>query len=399
MDWQKYYVKLIILKFIAKMHFYTFFYHLLYIIFTLYLLLMSVPKFHALQIKDIRVETNDTVSIALAVPTELLADYTYEPGQYLTFKKEIDGQELRRSYSLCSAPHQNEWRVAVKQVYEGKFSTYINQHLKIGDMLDTMTPMGHFTTHASAEGKNYMGFASGSGITPIMSILKAVLQSNNANTFTLVYGNKNVASIIFKEEIESLKNIYIGRLQVVHVLSRERMDVELNYGRIDTEKCAQLFSRLIDINTIQEAFICGPEQMTLQVKDYLVANGMPAKNVKFELFGTGAGNAAKLKINNEPQSDLGPISRVSIKVDERTFEIDLAYNGENILDAALRNGADLPFACKGGVCCTCRAKITEGTVKMTVNYALEKEEVEQGFVLSCQAHPTSPHVTIDFDVR
>jgi ring-1,2-phenylacetyl-CoA epoxidase subunit PaaE len=360
---------------------------------------MSIPKFHSLVVKDIRVETNDTVSVSLQVPDALQTEYQFASGQYLTFKQKLGEEEFRRSYSLCSSPYENEWRVAVKQVYQGKFSTYINQHLKIGDTLETMTPMGHFTPTDMNTDNNYIGFASGSGITPIMSIVKSILQQNDTNTFTLVYGNKNVASIIFKEEIENLKNIHVGRLQVIHILSRERMDVELNYGRINTQKCEQLFSKLLDITTMQEAFICGPEEMTLQVKDYLIANGMPAKSVKFELFGTGAGNVAVHNHTNEAQQDLGPISRVSIKVDERTFEIDLAYNGENILDAALRNGADLPFACKGGVCCTCRAKITNGSVKMTVNYALEKEEVEQGFVLSCQAHPTSPEVTIDFDVR
>jgi ring-1,2-phenylacetyl-CoA epoxidase subunit PaaE len=359
---------------------------------------MSTPKFHTLTVADVRAETDDTVSVAFAIPAELQQDYRYQSGQYITCKQMIDGQEVRRSYSLCSAPLDAEWRVAVKQVPNGVFSTYVNQHLKKGDTIDIMTPMGHFVPTDSSKATNYFGFASGSGITPVLSILKTVLHANANNTFTLIYGNKNVASIIFKEQIEALKNIFMDRLQILHILSRERMDVDLNYGRINTDKCEQLFSTVFDIAKVDEAFICGPEQMTMQVKDFLIAKGVPAKQVKFELFGTA--NAKKdVAQNKQADAPSGPISKVSIKVDERTFVIDLAYDGENILDAALRNGADLPFACKGGVCCTCRAKVTSGEVKMMVNYALEKDEVEQGFVLSCQAHPTTPEVTIDFDVR
>jgi ring-1,2-phenylacetyl-CoA epoxidase subunit PaaE len=363
----------------------------------LYLLRMSTLKFHTLQVADIRQETDDAVSVSLNIPAALQSDFQYQAGQYITFKHTINGEELRRSYSICSAPSDGELRVAIKKVYLGKFSTYINTQLQKGEALEVMPPMGHFTPTDLHTPKNYLGFASGSGITPIMSIIKTVLQANEKNTFTLIYGNKNVASILFKEEIEAIKNVYMHRLQLLHILSRERMDVDLNYGRIGTEKCAALFDKLFDLSKMHEAFICGPEEMTLQVKEYLIANGMDAKHVKFELFGTGAGKQAALE--TIATADLGPISKVSIKVDERTFVIDLPYNGENILDAALRAGADLPFACKGGVCCTCRAKITEGQVSMKVNYALENDEVEQGFVLSCQAHPTTPTVTIDFDVR
>jgi ring-1,2-phenylacetyl-CoA epoxidase subunit PaaE len=366
--------------------------------FPLYLPSMSTPKFHTLKVADIRQETEDSVSVALTIPENLISEYQFLAGQYITFKHTIDGEELRRSYSICSAPHDNELRVAIKQVYQGKFSTYINSQLKKGDALEVMTPMGHFTPTNLQAPKNYLGFASGSGITPVMSILKTVLYANPSNTFTLIFGNKNVASIIFKEEIESLKNLFMDRLQVLHILSRERMDVDVNYGRINTEKCENLFAKRFDIRKMEEAFICGPEEMTLQVKDFLLVNGMDEKYVKFELFGSAANKNITQQIS-EDQKDLGPISKVSIKVDERTFVIDLPYHGDNILDAALRAGADLPFACKGGVCCTCRAKITSGSVAMKVNYALEKDELAQGFVLSCQAHPTTPEVTIDFDVR
>jgi ring-1,2-phenylacetyl-CoA epoxidase subunit PaaE len=358
---------------------------------------MSTPKFHALRISDITQETSDCVSIAFAIPAKLQANFTYAAGQYITLKKDIDnGQEARRSYSICSAPIDNELRVAVKKVPNGLFSTYLNEIAKVGDLIDVMEPMGHFTPSIMDDGKYYFGFASGSGITPILSILKSVLAAHPNNKFTLIYGNKNLASIIFKETIEGLKNIYMNRLQVVHILSRERLEVDLNYGRINGAKCTDLFNKVLDVTLLDEAFLCGPEEMIHEVKDYLAAQGIAKDKIKFELFGT---NIKKGKVVDEAIVPTGPISKVSVKVDDRTFEMDLAYDGENILDAALKSGADLPFACKGGVCCTCRAKVVSGTVKMNVNYALEDEEVAQGFVLTCQAHPTSEQVVVDFDVR
>jgi ring-1,2-phenylacetyl-CoA epoxidase subunit PaaE len=358
---------------------------------------MSTPKFHSLSVKNIRQETADCISVSFAIDSALQDAYQYLPGQYITIKHLHEGQELRRSYSVCSAPHSGELRVAIKKVIQGVFSNYANTTLKENDVLEVMMPMGHFTPHHLQKEGNYIGFASGSGITPVMSILKSVLHANETNTFTLVYGNKNAASIIFKEEIEALKNTYLHRLQVIHILSREKLEVDLNFGRIDLQKCEQLFSKLLQAKTFDEAFICGPQEMTMTVKEFLATQGMDEKNIHFELFGTGVG--IKNKSTQEEQTqDLGPISKVSIKIDQRTFMIDLPYNGASILDAALANGADLPFACKGGVCCTCRAKITKGEVKMTVNYALEKQEIADGFVLSCQAHPTTPEVVIDLDV-
>ncbi len=361
---------------------------------------MATPKFHTLTVKDIRKETNDCVSVALSVPESLQADFTYLPGQYITFKKNIDNtEEIRRSYSVCSAPYEQELRVAIKAVPEGKFSNYANTQLTIGEAIEVMTPTGHFTYDATdSKNKNYIAFASGSGITPVLSILKELLNANSGNTFTLVYGNKNLASIIFKETLEALKNIYTNQLQVIHVLSRERLEVDLNYGRIDNDKCNQLFEKLLDIHKYDEAFLCGPESMILSVKDYLVQNGMPEKNVKFELFGTEASYAKHKNASNTTTEDAGPALKVSVKVDDRTMELMIPEGGMNILDAALQAGADLPYACKGGVCCTCRAKVISGTVKMDVNYALEANEVAQGYILTCQAHPTSSEVFIDFDV-
>lgn len=355
---------------------------------------MSIPKFHKLKVADIRRETIDCVSVSFHVPDELRSDFQYEPGQYITLKTVL-GEEVRRSYSICSAPQDGELRVAIKKVEEGLFSTYANEKLAVGDQLEVMNPAGNFTPDLTTP-KNYYGFASGSGITPIMSIMKTILASDQESTFTLVYGNKNIQSIIFREEIEGLKNIYLNRFRVIHILSREYTEVPLNHGRIDHEKCTQLFHHLLDTKHIDEAYLCGPEEMILSVKEYLIQSGVDAKHIKFELFGTNLQKKNKQKEKPEPT---GPISKVSIKVDERTFDIDLPYDGDNILDAALANGADLPYACKGGVCCTCRAKVVEGEVEMLVNYALEEDELAQGFVLTCQAHPKTDRVVIDFDVR
>jgi ring-1,2-phenylacetyl-CoA epoxidase subunit PaaE len=361
---------------------------------------MSAPKFHNLSVADIRKETSDCVSVALKIPQELQTEYNFIPGQYITFKKNVDGtEEIRRSYSICAAPHENELRVAIKKVEDGLFSNYANNDLKVGDTLQVMTPAGHFTySKNNTEAKQYIAFVSGSGITPVLSIVKDILHNQPKSNFTLVYGNKNLASIIFKEELEALKNMYTNRLQVIHILSRERLEVDLNYGRIDAQKCDKLFEKLLDINTFEEAFLCGPEEMILNVKAYLMQHGMAEKNIKLELFGTAATFAKKKKDHSQNVAATGPTFKVSVKVDDRTMVLDLAEDGNNILDAALLAGADLPYACKGGVCCTCRAKVMQGMVKMDVNYALEKDEVAQGYILTCQAHPTSDDVIVDFDV-
>jgi ring-1,2-phenylacetyl-CoA epoxidase subunit PaaE len=360
---------------------------------------MSTPQFHTLTVKDIRRETADCVSVAFEIPDHLRTDFQYQAGQYITIKANVpEHGELRRSYSICSAPSDNELRVAIKKVYQGVFSTFVNDALSTKMTLDIMPPMGNFIPSAIAEPRAYYGFASGSGITPILSIIKTVLAANPESTFTLIYGNKNIGSIIFREELEALKNIYISRFRVIHILSRERTEVQLNHGRIDTAKCEQLFDQLLDVTRIDEAFICGPEDMTLGIKQFLLEKGVDASKIKFELFGTNASKKTMHKTSDNAE-DKGPKSRVSIKVDGRTFDMELAYEGQSILDAALENGADLPFACKGGVCCTCRAKVVEGNVIMDVNYALDPTEVKQGYVLSCQAHPRSEKVVIDFDVR
>jgi ring-1,2-phenylacetyl-CoA epoxidase subunit PaaE len=362
---------------------------------------MSALKFYDLRVNDVRQETADCVSVALAVPDPLKETFRFTSGQYLTFRHTLGDQEVRRSYSICSSPAEGELRVAIKRVEQGKFSTYANSDLKAGDMLETMPPMGKFTPYdAQSEGKNYLAFAAGSGITPIISIMRTVLEHTATSTFTLVYGNKSRHSVIFREQLEALKNTYMKRLRLFHVLSREYMDVPLFNGRINAEKCNDFCDKLIDIKTIDEAFLCGPEEMILSVREQLVQLGMESPKVHIELFTSpDQPKVAHQKWEATHQASKGLVSQVSITLDGTTFDMEVPFVGESILDAALRNGADLPYACKGGVCCTCRARVMEGEVEMEVNYSLEHDEVEKGFVLTCQAHPRTERVIIDFDER
>ncbi|MBS1689431.1 MAG: phenylacetate-CoA oxygenase/reductase subunit PaaK [Bacteroidetes bacterium] len=362
---------------------------------------MSAPKFYPLKVKEVRPETADCVSVALEVPEELVETFKFAPGQYLTFRKHVKDAEVRRSYSICASPNDKELRVAIKKVDEGKFSTFANEALKPGDMLDVMPPLGKFTPKINTAHKEYLAFAAGSGITPIISIMKAVLENEPDSSFTLVYGNRSRNTIIFRETIEALKNKYMQRVRVFHVLSREHMDVDLFNGRITAKKCKEFCDTLINVSDMDEAFICGPEEMILSVREQLVALGMPAANVHIELFTSpDQPKASHQKWASAHAEDNGEFkSKVSITLDGTTFEMELAYNGDSILDAALKQGADLPYACKGGVCCTCRALVVSGEVDMEVNYALDHDEVEKGFVLTCQSHPKTERVVIDFDAR
>ena len=362
---------------------------------------MSALKFHSLKVSDVRRETADCISVQLEVPADLSALFQFTPGQYLTFRHTIDGTELRRSYSICSAPCEGELRVAIKKVDQGKFSTYANEHLKKGDILEVMPPMGKFGPRTSDRpSRSYLGFVAGSGITPVMSIMRNVLENEPGSRFTLIYGNRSKNSIIFREAIEALKNRFMERLSVYYVLSREYMDIPLFSGRISAGKCREFCTSLIDLGTIDEAFLCGPEDMILSLKQELADMGMPADKVHMELFTSpDQPKATHNKWTKEHAGEQEPTSTVSVTLDGTTTVMQVPFNSETILDAALRNGLDLPYACKGGVCCTCRARVMEGEVEMDVNYALEHDEVEKGFVLTCQAHPRTEKVTIDFDER
>ena len=353
--------------------------------------------FHPLKVKSIKKETADCVSISFDIPQERLQEFEYKQGQSLTLRKMFDNEEVRRSYSICSSPLDKELRVAVKKVQGGLFSTFANTQLQVGDTLDVMPPSGKFYTELSAtHKKNYVAFASGSGITPIISIIKTTLITEPQSTFTLIFGNKNQSSIIFKEEIEALKDKYMQRFRVYYILSRERMEAEINYGRINAEKCSQL-TKLVDLAKADEIFICGPEEMIFGVKDFLENAGIEKTKIHFELFSTPT--KKRLTIYRPVITKDENSSKITVKVDGRSFDFDLDYNSNNILDAALAEGADLPFACKGGVCTTCKAKLVEGKIEMEVNYGLEPEEVKDGFILTCQSHPRSEKVVVDFDVK
>lgn len=360
---------------------------------------MAKTDFYPLTINDIRQETPDCVSVAFDVTDAQKEHFNFIPGQYLTFKYMHEGEELRRSYSICAAPQDNELRVAIKKVDGGIFSTLANEKLAVGDVLEAMPPMGNFTTEIIAGNKkNYVLFGAGSGITPIMSIVKTILQTETESTVTLVYGNQSFGSIIFREEVEALKNKYVQRLQVVHILSRERLESELNYGRINAEKCETLCKTLINIEAVDKFFICGPEQMIHAVKDFLNDKGIDKTKVKFELFTSATKMSNRTVASADEKIDDTELCDITIKVDDRTMDFKLGREGFTILDAALAKGADLPYACKGGVCCTCKAKLMEGQVEMDVNYALEDSEVADGYILTCQSHPRSKKVVVDFDV-
>jgi ring-1,2-phenylacetyl-CoA epoxidase subunit PaaE len=354
------------------------------------------PRFHSLKITDVRKETADCVSIAFEVPQELNADYHFLAGQYLTLRTMIEGEETRRSYSLCSAPHEKEWRVAIKQVENGKFSTFANNEVMSGDFMDVMTPMGNFALkHDSIIKKSYALFAAGSGVTPILSIAKEILNAEPSSIITLFYGNKGFNDVIFREELEELKNLNLTRLSIVHVFSRESLGNKLQKGRIDKEKTIDLYNAFLKNISVDEAFICGPEQMILGVKEALTELGIDPSKVHFELFTSGNVAAQKKEI---AEAELPSFeSKVEVILDDESFEFNLDSNGMTILDAAQKAGGDLPYACKGGVCCTCKARVIEGTVRMAINYALTPEEVEFGYVLTCQAHPTSEKVVVSFD--
>ncbi len=357
-----------------------------------------MTKFETLTVKEVKQETADCVSVAFDVPASLQENFSFTQGQYITLKHQINGEEARRSYSICSSPLDNELRVAIKKVSGGLFSTWANESLKKGMALEVMPPQGKFFTPLNPATKNqYVAFASGSGITPILSIIKTTLLTEPDSSFTLIYGNRNRHSIIFKEALESLKNKFMGRFSIVYILSREKTDAPIHFGRIDQEKCQQLCKTLLQPDKVAAYFLCGPEEMIFGVKQALEESGVDAKKIHFELFTTGA--KAKQKTTDSTNAGKEVKSHITVKQDGITFAFDLSFEGESILDAALKNGADLPYACKGGVCCTCKAKLIEGEVDMDVNYGLEQEEIEHGFILTCQSHPRTENVFIDFDVK
>ena len=355
-----------------------------------------MAQFYPLKVVDIRRDTRDSVAVTLEPPAENREAFRFIQGQYLTFRRKFDGEELRRSYSICAGVNDGALRVGIKKVDGGWFSSFANDELKIGDTLEAMTPMGNFHVLLEPEtARHYLGFAGGSGITPLVSIVKTVLAEEPQSTFTLVYGNRSASAIMFREELEDLKNLHMGRFNVLHVLETES-DIDLFAGRLDREKCDALFDRWVDVKSADLAFICGPEPMMLAVADALKARGLPERAIKFELFATAQPGKAKRKAAAGAAAG-GETCRATIILDGVRREIDMPKSGQSVLEAARGADLDAPFACTAGVCSTCRAKILEGDVEMETNYALEDYEVERGYVLTCQSYPVSDKIVIDYD--
>ncbi|MDP2517308.1 MAG: 2Fe-2S iron-sulfur cluster-binding protein [Shimia thalassica] len=357
-----------------------------------------MARFHDLEVTDIHKTIRDAVVVTLKPVNGAAEEFDFTQGQYLTFRQDFDGDELRRSYSICAGKDDGILQVGIKRVDGGTFSTWANEDLKIGDTVQAMPPMGGFFTALDAGNeKNYLGFAGGSGITPVLSILKTTLAAEPNSTFTLVYANKGVNTIMFREELEDLKNTYMGRFNVIHILETDAQEIDLFTGLVTEEKCAQLFATgWIDIGSVDTAFICGPEPMMLGIAAALRTGGLTDAQIKFELFASSQPGRAKRKAVSKNAASGANQASATITLDGSTQAIEMPKD-TTILDAALDNKMDAPFACKAGVCSTCRCRVLEGEVEMVSNHALEDYEVEKGYVLSCQSYPVTDNVVVDFD--
>jgi ring-1,2-phenylacetyl-CoA epoxidase subunit PaaE len=353
------------------------------------------PRFHRLAVNDLRREAADAVSMTFAIPRELTDDYRFAPGQYLTLRTTMDGEEVRRSYSICSGPDDGELRIAVKKVDGGAFSSWAADELKSGDQLDVMTPTGRFgIAHAPDQARIHVGFAAGSGITPILSIAKGVLTREPGSRFFLFYGNRSAGSMLFREALEELKDRFLQRFSVFHVISGEEQDIPILHGRLDGDKVRVLLRSLVPAASVDHVFICGPAGMSEDIETTCREIGIADERIHVERFVSEFGGKPRAKKMIEASAP--PKAMASLTIDGKRREVPVA-EGESILDAALRAGMDLPFACKGGMCSTCRAKLVEGEAQMEVNYSLEPWELKAGFILTCQARPVSDRVVVDYD--
>jgi len=354
-----------------------------------------MARFHDLEVTGIHKTIRDAVVVTLRADDAAAFDFVQ--GQYLTFRRDFEGEEVRRSYSICAGRDDGVLQVGIKRVEGGAFSTWANRELKVGDRLQAMPPMGSFHVPLdAASSRHYLGFAGGSGITPVLSILRTVLEREPGSRFTLVYANRAVNTIMFREELEDLKNRYMRRLTIIHVLENDGQDIDLFAGRVDAEKCGLLFQQWIRPDDVDVAFICGPEPMMLAIAGSLRAHGLDDSQIKFELF-------ASAQPGRAPRRDAAADGGAA----EAETSVQVTLDGENrrftmpkdmsLLEAAIANDIDAPFACKAGVCSTCRAKVLEGEVEMIANHALEDYEVERGYVLTCQCYPISDAVVFDYD--
>jgi ring-1,2-phenylacetyl-CoA epoxidase subunit PaaE len=356
-----------------------------------------MSQFHALTVAQVKHETRDAIAVTFDVPPQLQATFAYRQGQHLTLRATIGGEEVRRSYSICAAVQDARLRVAIKRVQGGLFSTWANEALKPGAVLDVMPPEGRFNIPLEpASRRHYLAVAAGSGITPVLSIVKTTLLAEPHSRFTILYGNRASSSVIFRDELGELKDQYLERLNLVYVMSREQQDIELFNGRITGDKCRQLFGRWLRVEDIDYAFVCGPEDMMHGVSAALLEAGMAQERIRIELFAAGAGREPRAPRRQEAGAAHGT-TEVTVIMDGSHATFTMARDRESLLDAGLRAGIDMRYACKGGVCSTCRCKVLDGSVDMDVNYALEDYEVARGFVLSCQSFPVTDKVVVDFD--
>ncbi len=353
--------------------------------------------FHSLKIADVRREIDDAVSLRFELPEELKEAFRFSAGQHLTLRTEIDGEDVRRNYSICVAPHEDELRVAIKKVNGGLFSSWANGGIAVGDMMEVMPPHGSFTwAFDAARAATYVGFAGGSGITPVLALLKTALIAEPESSFTLLYGNRASNSIMFLEELANLKNRFIDRLQIYHFLEEEEEEVELFNGRLDSGKIAEVLQSIVDPKMIDAAFICGPGPMMDAVEHGLIEAGVSKDRILIERFTVGemsAEQAARARVLE--QEAAGRKVQVTLEGRKRSLSFDAGKG--SILENARAAGLPAPFACKAGVCATCRAKLISGEVEMKQNYGLSAEEVAQGYILTCQAVPLTDDVVLDYD--
>ncbi|MBB3017352.1 ring-1,2-phenylacetyl-CoA epoxidase subunit PaaE [Microvirga lupini] len=357
-----------------------------------------MTKFYPVTVADVRRETRDAIVLTLDVPDEHKEAFRFSPGQYLTLRTQIDGDEVRRSYSICAAPTEGRLRVGIKKIAGGVFSNWVSEQLAPGQTIEAMPPMGNFFVPLDKERKrHFVGFAAGSGITPLISIVKTTLLAEPQSSFTLFYGNRASSSIMFREELEDLKNEHLDRFSLIHILSREQQDIDLFNGRLTKEKCDQLLDHWVDASSIDTAFICGPQDMMLGVAKSLEEHGLDKRQIKFELFATSTPSRRQRTPEQAKAEEAKNLCEATIIIDGRARSLSFEKGTASVLDAATAEGLELPYACKGGVCSTCRAMLVEGEVDMDANFALEDYEIARGYILTCQSYPVSDKILVDFD--
>ena len=359
-----------------------------------------MSRYHSLRIARIQQETHECVSIWLDIPADLKEEFAFKPGQYLNCRAMVNGEELRKSYSICAVPEDPYLGIAVKQVPGGKMSTYINSTLKAGDLFEVTPPEGKFILpDIIPEDATLVFFAAGSGITPVISQLRYFLEHYPKGQAILFFSNRSSDTIIFREQLQAMNNENMNRFSIYYILTKELTGVEIFSGRIDQEKCALYGRHFFNPEEIHTVFICGPELMIMDVKSSMQKMGLREEQIRFELFGTGAFYAKRdtLEVAEEIRGE-DKLSQVTIRIDGHEVDMKLGYRGQAVLDAGLELGLDIPYSCKGGVCSTCKAQIVEGKVHMDIHYGLEPDEIDAGIVLTCQSHPRSERLILDYDI-